>query len=136
MAGLVPDIPINSSPRLPIQIEIAGTSRGDDVTFDLGKVRDRAGGGADFVEELQPVLAQRLVVDIDRDLVEEGIDVRAQLCHGAHGGGEIFLRHSARRLGLGGVDRLRPVLFPRLDCKGSDQVRRYIRARPSSLRCA
>src|ERR1700752_4664865 len=36
--------------------------------LDPGKIRDRAGGGADFVQEAQPVLAQRSVIDIDRDL--------------------------------------------------------------------
>ena len=33
------------------------------------------------------------------------------LRHGAHRGCEIFLRDGARRLGLGGVDRLRQRLF-------------------------
>jgi hypothetical protein len=50
----------------------------------LGKIRDRARSRADFVEQLQPVLAHLGVVVIDLDLVEERIDRRAQFCHRAH----------------------------------------------------
>ena len=54
------------------------TPRGE-VNFsplDLGKISHGAGGGADFVEEFEAVFAERLVLDIDRYLVEEGVDDR------------------------------------------------------------
>ena len=44
------------------------------LSLDLREIRHRAGRLADFVEQLEPVLAHGLVVDIDGDLVEEGID--------------------------------------------------------------
>ena len=61
------------------------------LALDLREIRHRAGRGADFVEQLQPVFAERLVVGIDRDLVEERIDAWAKFRHGAHGRLEIFL---------------------------------------------
>ena len=58
------DHPGSSPGRLP----------GRCVAFDLGEIGDRAGGFADFVEQLQPVLAYLRIVGVDRDLVEEGVD--------------------------------------------------------------
>ena len=64
-----------------------------------------------------------------------------QLRHGSHGGLEIFLLDRARRLGLGGIDRLSQRLFLRLLI-----VRRVRRASvllvilflldPNAIRCA
>src|SRR6266542_3912202 len=59
---------------------------------------------ADLVEEFQAVLAQFLILDIDRDLVEEGIDRGPELRHGGHCCGEILARHGSRRALLGGFD--------------------------------
>src|SRR6185312_16293371 len=69
----------------------APSRRAPALPFDPGKIRHRAGGLADFVQQLEPGLAQRLVVDVDRDLVEEGVDLGPQLGHRRHGGGEVFL---------------------------------------------
>ncbi len=84
------------------------------LPLDLGKIRYRARGGANFVEKLQPVLAQRLVIDIDGDLVEEGIDMRAKLRHRAHGGLESFRGDGALGFGFRNVNRLRQCLLLRL----------------------
>src|SRR5450432_4478593 len=64
----------------------------------LGKVRHRAGGFADFVQKLQAVFAQRLVVDVDGDFFEEGIDEAPELGHRCHGGGEVFGTYKHRCL--------------------------------------
>ena len=91
MAGLVPAIHVfrrRQQTRMPRRIGDEATpffdgygrarrERLDSLSLDLGKIRHGARRGADFVEQFQPVLAQRLVVDIDRHLVEEGIDMRA-----------------------------------------------------------
>ena len=78
---------------------------------DLGKIRHRARGGADFIEQLQAIFAHLRVVVVDLDLVEERIDRRAQFCHRAHRAGEIFLRHGGAGFRLHLIDRLRERLF-------------------------
>ena len=51
--------------------------------------------------------------DVDRDLVEEGIDVRPELGHRAHRRGEILLGHGRGGIRLRRVDRLRRAPVPR-----------------------
>ena len=64
-----------------------------------GEIRHRARRLADFVEQPQPVGAHVLASSssVDRDLVEERIDLRAQLRHRGHGGGEVFLARQPAR---------------------------------------
>src|SRR6266511_2202249 len=62
---------------------------------------------ADFIEQLEPVLAQLLVLDIDRDFIEESIDVRAKLRHRKHGGFEVLACDSGGGFRLGSFDRAR-----------------------------
>src|SRR5262245_18932691 len=76
-------------------------------TLDSGEVGDRPRGGADFVEQLQPVRAQSGIVDVHRHFVEERIDMRTQLGHGPHGRGEVLYRDVARRVVLGDRDGAR-----------------------------
>ena len=59
-----------------VALLLAMTKRNAGSAFDLRKIGDRAGGGADFVEQLEPVFAQRLVVGVDCYLVEESIHAR------------------------------------------------------------
>ena len=59
--------------RIATQSDLSPRAVRGELPLDLGKIRYRARGGANFVEKLQPVLAQRLVIDIDGDLVEEGV---------------------------------------------------------------
>ena len=49
--------------------------------FDLREVGDLVRGLDDLRQQFQPVLAQRLVVGVDGDLVEETVDGRAQFRH-------------------------------------------------------
>src|SRR5579863_10088310 len=79
--------------------------------LDLGKVGDGAGGGADFVEEFEAVLAQGLVVDVDRHLIEEGVDIWPKLSHGSHGGFKILGHDGALGFGSGLADRMSQGLF-------------------------
>src|SRR5215831_6300000 len=89
------------------------------LPLDARKIGDRARGVADFIEQLEAVLAQLLLVgtvgDVDGDLVEEGIDVRAKLGHGAHGGLEVLARDGLRGLHARLFDRLRERLLLLLD---------------------
>src|SRR5262245_47553238 len=110
MPGLVPGIYVLG--RAEIKMWMAGTSPamtavGMRSPRDLGKIRDRARGGANFVQKLEAIFAQRLVLNIDGDLVEESIDTRAELRHRAHGGLEVFRRDRALGFGFGDTDRLR-----------------------------
>src|SRR5450830_513195 len=88
-------------------------SRGRQTSLPLypGKIRHRAGGFADLVEQLEAVFAQNLVVHIDGDFFEESIDARAQFRHGAHGGGKVFLGDGGGGVLLGDVDRFGERLF-------------------------
>src|SRR6476646_8093764 len=52
-------------------------SRG--VSLDFRKIRHRPGRVANLVQQPEAVLAQRPVLDIDGDLVEERVDARAEL---------------------------------------------------------
>src|SRR5579863_9380805 len=75
-------------------------------TLDLGKIRDRARGAADFVDKLQAVLAHFWIVVVDLDLVEEGIHRRTQLRHRGHRAGKILFCHGATSFLLRLIDRL------------------------------
>src|SRR5664279_2466615 len=88
-------------------------SRGRQTSLPLypGKIRDCPGGFADLVEQLETVFAQNLVVHIDGNFFEESIDERAQLRHGAHGGGKVFLGDGGGGFLLGDVDRFGQSLF-------------------------
>jgi len=55
------------------------------------KIRYARVGFADFVEQLEPVLAQGFIVGVDSDLVEEGIDEWTQPRHMTHRAFEIFI---------------------------------------------
>src|SRR5919197_6369554 len=81
-------------------------------SLDAREIGDRARCLADFVEQLEPVLTQLLVLNIDRDLVEESIDVRAKLRHRPHGGFEVLARDGGGGFRLGSFDhaRQRPLL--------------------------
>src|SRR5262245_57186623 len=85
------------------------------LPLDAREIRDGARRVADLVEQLEAVLAQFLLVgavgDVDGDLVEEGIDVRAKLGHGAHAGLEVLARDRGGSVFLRYVDRTRQRLF-------------------------
>src|SRR5262245_30076767 len=72
--------------------------------FDLGEVRHCACRLADLAEELEAILAQLRFVgalgNVNGYLVEEGIDMRPQLRHRAHGLFEILSRNRSPCLGL------------------------------------
>ena len=72
-----------------------------------GKIRHRAGGGADFVQELQAIFAHLCVVVVDFHLVEERVHRGAQLCHRAHRACKIFNRHGCAGFGLDLIGRFR-----------------------------
>src|SRR5262249_5735340 len=80
-------------------------------SLDLGEIGDRARRLADLIEELEPVFAQALVVDIDGYLGEEGVNAGPQFGHGAHGGGKFFFRQGGGCVRLGGLDRLGELFF-------------------------
>src|SRR6476469_790252 len=65
---------------------------GSRLSFDLGEVGDGKRRGADAVQEPQAILAQAWIVGVDGDVVEEGVDWRAELCYGGHCSLEIFFR--------------------------------------------
>jgi hypothetical protein len=50
---------------------------GEGLSLNARKIRHRAGGFANLVEQFEAVFAQGLVIHIDGDLVEKGIDARA-----------------------------------------------------------
>src|SRR5262249_28576201 len=66
--------------------------------FDLGKIRDFPRRLADLVEQLEAILAPVRHLDVDGDLVEERVDLRAQRRDGMHRGPEVLTRD---RLGRG-----------------------------------
>src|SRR4029079_17877949 len=65
------------------------------LAFDLREISNGTSGLANFIEQLEAILAQGLVVNVDRHLVEEGIDARAYFGDGTHGGSEILLAHGS-----------------------------------------
>src|SRR5215203_6888632 len=72
------------------------------LALDLREIRHRARCGTQRVEELEAVLTQGGIVGVDRHLVEEGVDRRAQAREGEHGAFEVLLRQGlARGLALG-----------------------------------
>src|SRR5262245_65350527 len=89
------------------------------LPLDARKIGNGARGVADFIEQLEAVLAQLLLVgtvgDVDGDLVEEGIDVRARLGHGAHGGFAVLARNGLRGWQPRLFDRLRERFLLLLD---------------------
>ena len=74
------------------------------IALDTREVGDGPRSLANFIEQLQAVLPQRLVVGVDRDLVEEGVDRRSSFAIARHGGGEIFLGDGGGGVLLGGGD--------------------------------
>ena len=56
---------------------MAGHDGATGSILDFGKIRHRTGSGADFVQQLQAVLALGRVVVVDLHLVEERIHRRA-----------------------------------------------------------
>ena len=82
-----------------------------DLILYLGEIRDRAGGGADFVEQLQAILAHFWSVVVDLDVLEERVHRRTQFRHRAHGSGEVFLGDGSARSRLHLTDRFRERLF-------------------------
>src|SRR6185295_1335920 len=93
------------------------------LPLDMREIRDRSSGRADAVEQLEAVLAQLFLVgavgDIDRHLVEEGIDMRAKPSHGAHGGFEVLARNRSARLIPRDIDGLgeRPLFVLAVKCR-------------------
>src|SRR5262245_47807332 len=73
--------------------------------LDAGEIGDRAGRLANFVEQFEPVFAQWLVFHVDRDLVEESVDMGTKLGHGTHRGFKVLTR-----------DRSGCFRLARLDC--------------------
>jgi hypothetical protein len=81
------------------------------LSFDAGEIGDRERGLANAIEELEAVFAQRLVVGVHRDFLEEGIGRRAQLRHRAHRRLEVFLLDRRGDFDLGLQDRGRERYF-------------------------
>src|SRR5664280_489107 len=102
---------LRSLSRIPGLWVPAFAGRQTSLPLYPGKIRHRAGGFADLVEQLETVFAQNLVVHIDGDFFEESIDARAQFRHGAHGGGKVFLGDGGGGVLLGDVDRFGQRLF-------------------------
>src|ERR1017187_235535 len=67
-------------------------SRGRQTSLPLypGKIRHRAGGFADLVEQLEAVFTQGLVVHVDVDLVKKSVDEGPQPRQVAHCAFEVF----------------------------------------------
>src|SRR5262245_20022476 len=111
--------PARGSSRVPCYWMPAFAGMTPRLPLDARKIGNRARGLADFVEQLEAILAQFLLVgairDIDRDLVEEGIDMRTKHGHGAHGGFVVFARDGIRGLHHRLFDRLRERLLLLLD---------------------
>src|SRR5882672_4609647 len=82
-----------------------------DSILYLGKIRDRARGGADFIQQLQTILAYFWIVVVDLDLVEECIDRRTQFRHRAHRTRKIFFCDSSAGFRLHLIDSLRQRLL-------------------------
>src|SRR5258706_11010228 len=62
----------SAAPRPGHETYCVTLSRGDaESILYFGKIRHRAGGGADFVEQLQAIFAHFRVVVVDLDVVEE-----------------------------------------------------------------
>ena len=72
--------------------------------FDLREISDLAARVADARQQVQAVAAQDLVVAVDLDGLEEGVDGRAQRGDGGHGGGEVFVRDGPSDRGFGFVE--------------------------------
>src|SRR3984893_15661707 len=73
----------------------------------LRKIRYRPRRGADFIQQLQSVLAHLSVLVVDLDLVEKRIDRRPQFCDGAHRAREVFAGDGGTGFRLHLIDRLR-----------------------------
>ena len=61
--------------------------------FHLGQIGHARTDGTDAVEQVQPVAADRLVVGIDLNGLEKGVDRGAERGHRRHRGGEVFRFH-------------------------------------------
>ena len=74
-----------TGPRRSSRDSIAGAGmtkrrerRGDDESpRNLGKIRNRLGGGADFGQHAEPVVADFSIIGVDQDFVEERVNGRA-----------------------------------------------------------
>ena len=61
------------------------------LSLDLGEIRHRAGGLADFVEQLEAVFAQRLSSTLTVTLSKKASTKGRSLAIARHGAGEVFL---------------------------------------------
>jgi hypothetical protein len=81
-------------------------------TLDLREVGDAIERRANLGQQAQPIGAQVGLVAVDRHLVEERIDGRAQLRQGAHGAGEILaLERLAAGFATGGERTMQRLLL-------------------------
>src|SRR5262249_4262850 len=85
--------------------------------LDPGEIGNRKRRNANFIEQAQAIGADRLFLGVNRDLVEERIDVGAQLRHGAHGGGEILAGDGRRGFTFRRIDRASELALLRLRVK-------------------
>ena len=81
------------------------------TAFDLREISHGPGRFSYLVQQPEPVGPQFPILDIDRDLVEERVHMRAELRHGGHGGGEILLCDGGICLGFGNGDGAGQFLF-------------------------
>src|SRR5664279_4770731 len=90
----IPGLRQVAHPGMTSDIALSARPAKDASILYLGKIRHRARGDADFIEQFQTVFARFRIVVVDLDLVEERIHRRTQFRHRAHRAGEIFLRDS------------------------------------------
>src|SRR5262249_2532559 len=76
------------------------------LSLDTGEIGDCAGRLANFIEQVESILPELIVLDIDRHPVEERIDVRTELGHWTHRGFEVLSADSGVRLPFDGIDRV------------------------------
>src|SRR5260370_30228011 len=101
---------ISSAPRRQEAARCAASGARALILY-LGKIRHRARGGTDFIQELQAIFAHFWIVVVDLHLVEERIDRRTQFCDDAHRAGKIFFCHGSAGFRLYLVDRFRKGLL-------------------------
>src|SRR5882757_950043 len=81
------------------------------TALDLGEISHGPRRFSYLVQQPEPVGPQFPILDIDRDLVEERVYMRAELRHSGHGGGEILLCDGGVGLGFGNADGASECLF-------------------------
>ncbi len=74
------------------------------LALDLCQIRHARTDGADAVQEVQAVATGDLVVAVDLNGGEEGVDGGAKPGHGGHGGGEILGCHGGGDGGFGLIE--------------------------------